>query len=215
MVSWFKKYWVYFAIAISIGAFLLFKNFLNDNGQALMVLITAIYVIATINISNANIKSAEATREQVLESTKQYEDSRHLQIMPFIRAYFSRDKAPDYPVYLPLGNEIKDKEGSGNNIQIENIGKGAAIDVSYAWKYGSIEDKGTIGVAGIKEGAQCKLDLAFFGDLENEITEGLFILYYCDLLGKKYEQEILLKVGLNAESRVVVDEVETRIPKAV
>ena len=28
MKSWFKKYWVYIALAISIGAFWLFKDFL-------------------------------------------------------------------------------------------------------------------------------------------------------------------------------------------
>ena len=50
-----------------------------------MVLITAIYVIATINISNANIRSAEATREQVIESRQQFAESKHLQTMPFLQ----------------------------------------------------------------------------------------------------------------------------------
>ena len=40
----------------------------------LMVIITAIYVVATIFICLANIKSAEATREQLAESKRQFEE---------------------------------------------------------------------------------------------------------------------------------------------
>lgn len=40
----------------------------------LMVAITAVYVVATILICRANIKSAEATREQVAEAKRQYEE---------------------------------------------------------------------------------------------------------------------------------------------
>ena len=40
----------------------------------LMVVITAVYVVATIFICRANIKSAEATREQVAEAKRQYEE---------------------------------------------------------------------------------------------------------------------------------------------
>lgn len=40
----------------------------------LMVIITAIYVVATIYICRANIRSAEATREQLAESKRQFEE---------------------------------------------------------------------------------------------------------------------------------------------
>ena len=40
----------------------------------LMVAITAVYVIATIRICRANIKSANATREQVAESKRQFDE---------------------------------------------------------------------------------------------------------------------------------------------
>ena len=51
----------------------------------LMVGITAVYVVATIIISCANIKSANATREQLTESKRQYEDKKRLEIMPYIQ----------------------------------------------------------------------------------------------------------------------------------
>lgn len=40
----------------------------------LMVAITAVYVVATIFICRANVKSATATREQVAEARRQYEE---------------------------------------------------------------------------------------------------------------------------------------------
>lgn len=40
----------------------------------LMVIITAVYVVATIFICRANIKAAKATQEQVTEMTRQYEE---------------------------------------------------------------------------------------------------------------------------------------------
>ena len=46
----------------------------------LMVAITAVYVVATIFICRANIKSADATREQVAEAKRQYEEEHRAHI---------------------------------------------------------------------------------------------------------------------------------------
>ena len=43
---WIKKNWFFIALVVSIGTFWLFKRFLSDNSDALMILITTIYVIA-------------------------------------------------------------------------------------------------------------------------------------------------------------------------
>lgn len=51
-----------------------FVAFLNDNEGALMVIITFVYVIATCAICWANICSAKATRDQLAESKKQYDE---------------------------------------------------------------------------------------------------------------------------------------------
>ena len=55
-------------------------NWLNDNNGALMVLITVIYVIATISISRSNKKSADASRKQIEASQKQQEQNVGLQL---------------------------------------------------------------------------------------------------------------------------------------
>lgn len=46
-------------------------NFLNVNNGALMVIITAVYVVATIRICRANIKSAKASNAQVAAAKEQ------------------------------------------------------------------------------------------------------------------------------------------------
>ena len=51
----------------------------------LMIVITAVYVIATIFICRANIKSAEASKEQLEEMRKQYaEDNRPILDVEFL-----------------------------------------------------------------------------------------------------------------------------------
>ena len=55
-------------------------QWLNDNNGALMVLITLVYVIATIFISCSNRKSAEASRIQIEESQKQQKQNVGLQL---------------------------------------------------------------------------------------------------------------------------------------
>ena len=51
----------------------------------LMVIITFVYVVATIMISKANIESAKATREQLEQSKKQFVENQRLQVMPSLQ----------------------------------------------------------------------------------------------------------------------------------
>lgn len=55
-------------------------QWLNDNSGALMVLITLVYVFATICISRSNRSSAEASRKQIEESQKQQKQNVGLQL---------------------------------------------------------------------------------------------------------------------------------------
>lgn len=49
-------------------------SFLDEHNGSLMVLITVVYVIATIFICWANIKSAKMTKQQLEESKRQYQE---------------------------------------------------------------------------------------------------------------------------------------------
>lgn len=50
-------------------------EWLNDNSDALMVMITLVYVVATIFIWKANKISAQASKEQLEESKRQFDES--------------------------------------------------------------------------------------------------------------------------------------------
>ncbi len=62
---------------------------LDDHNGAIMVIITFVYVIATIAICIANLRSAKATREQLEESKKQYEEE-HRAFITYELVYLER-----------------------------------------------------------------------------------------------------------------------------
>ncbi|MBO5567589.1 MAG: hypothetical protein J6A79_01395 [Clostridia bacterium] len=82
-----RKYWVWWAVLIAVIAIIVYvyRDFLNKNSDALMVVITAVYVVATIFICRANNKSAEASRAQLEEMRRQYADANR----PFIAVEFT------------------------------------------------------------------------------------------------------------------------------
>ena len=211
-MSWFKKYWVYFAIPVLVGAFLLFKKFLNDNGQALMVLITAIYVVATINISNANIKSAEATREQITESRRQFDETLRLQVIPVFQ--INIDKEAETPYADMCKDELTftlfshEREmlcrQSCFTISIENVGAGTAMDMHYTWHY--VDQKENVHAFPKKALFQkdSVIYLINIGVEDNNVEIGSELttelnIEYRDLLERKYLQTIHLSFCINKE----------------
>ena len=76
----------------------------------LMVIITGIYVVAKIAICWANIKSSKATREQVEESKKQYEDEHRA----YITAEFIYSRCTRYGIRF-----TNNGKRFANNIQIQ------------------------------------------------------------------------------------------------
>lgn len=56
----------------------------------LMVGITGIYVIATIFICVFNARSDKATREQIAESKRQFEETKRLEYMPCFEIHFDK-----------------------------------------------------------------------------------------------------------------------------
>ncbi|MBQ6481171.1 MAG: hypothetical protein IJI45_08650 [Anaerolineaceae bacterium] len=192
MKNWFIKNWLYIVLILTVILFVLFRPFLNENSQALMVLITFVYVIATIKISNANIESAKATRDQIIESNKQYENSKHLQILPCFIVSCSRMKRYDYEINLPCSLASNYTKTDSTVLKIENIGKGTARDITYEWIYESIKTEGRIGMVGILEKTSFDINCCFNGDVVKEDKDGHLILHYSDLLGKKYHQEVII-----------------------
>lgn len=203
-----KKYWFYIALVISIGAFLLFKDFLNNYSQALLVLITTIYVIATISISNANIKSAEATREQITESRRQFDENLRLQVIPIFQISIDTDARTPYMDELSFSLFSQEREmlcrQSFFTLSIENVGAGTAKDIRYIWHYIDEHKKGDC----FAQKALFQKDTVIYmintGIEDSNAEIGRMInteldIEYRDLLERKYLQTIHLSFCINKE----------------
>ena len=205
MKLWIKKNWFYIALVISIGAFLLFKEFLNNYSQALLVLITTIYVIATINISNANVKSAEATREQIIESKRQFDETLRLQVIPIFQISIDTDAEIPYSeickdeLFFTLFSQEKEMlcKVSYFTLSIENVGVGTAKDIRYIWHYIDSEKKENC----FPQKALFQKDRAIYiintGIEDSNAKTGSTLntdldIEYRDLLERKYTQKVHL-----------------------
>ena len=109
---------------------------LSDYSNSIMIILTAAYGITTIAIWVANYHSANASKAQLEESKRQYEETKRLQIMPYFRVEFEKwipthhenEIIPHY--CLKLSNILqKEDEIIGHcSIKVTNIGMGMAID---------------------------------------------------------------------------------------
>lgn len=202
------KYWSYCVIvALCIVLIMQYEDYLTKHNEALMVLITAVYLFATIRISYANIESAKATREQLSNSNDNYEDSRHLQIMPYFKAGISNHPEGCIRYDLPL-IPSDTRTMHINVIVLSNLGKGPAIDLEYKWKYADVKASSSFGISFVKENDKLKMDIDFHGDLINPKQPGILSVIYCDMLGRQYCQDLTILFDPNTK-QVSIDKVET------
>ncbi len=120
-----------------------FIIYLNKNSGALTFLITTVYVIATIAICLANIMSANASRRQLLEAKRQYEDEKKLKLMPCIQV---KKIATAREVHGIISYTIQQKQASDTWVEesflfeITNVGHDIARNVNYYW-LDQVDDK--------------------------------------------------------------------------
>lgn len=188
-------------------------NFLNTNNGALMVIITAVYVLATILICRSNIKSAKATSEQVIaakeqiaatktqldESKRQYEETKRLQIMPYFEVVL-HDDVRDFVdgIYLAISNRnAADCTVIDRRISIKNIGLGIAKDFSYTWRnLDGCFQRNDLGFTAIIPGEEKSVVVDFCAEYNENFSEYeapvSIIFSYKDLLENKYKVELKL-----------------------
>ena len=106
----------------------------------LMVGITAVYVIATVFICIYNGRSAKATREQVSESQRQYEETKRLEMMPYLQ-FESTDHSPNYEMNLVLVSGDLRNGTYITILRVKNIGYGTAKDISYIYEWNNCSEK--------------------------------------------------------------------------
>lgn len=102
---------------------------INSYSNALMVIITFIYVIATGFICYANLKSAKASSRQLTESQKQYYETRRFQVMPYLQFSFMNiepEEALETYAIFNLKHDGTEYYELQSRLKLENVGVGIA-----------------------------------------------------------------------------------------
>ena len=161
----------------------------------LMVGITVVYVIATICIWVANNRTARASREQLEESKRQFNENRRLDVMPYLQFDSSHDPHGDYELELTL-NEAAEESHCYMMLRVKNIGRGTAINIHYVWTNFEGQYNRTFPVSALQSGDYILIKTAFsYGIKEFEQQSVFFDMKYKDLLEHEYTQRIEFSVA--------------------
>ncbi len=97
----------------------------------LMVFVTIVYVIATIFICIANIRSAKASQAQLSEMRHEYEENQRIGVMPYLNIYKCREAVSIQGETSCWLTEPDTKNILKTTVvfQIINHGPGIAVDV--------------------------------------------------------------------------------------
>ena len=161
----------------------------------LMFGITAIYVIATIFICRANISAASASREQIAESQRQFEESKRLECMPFLQMELSNEKRrADFSIELKLCDDNVNCM-FGSMVKLKNIGNGTATTIIYAVENHNLSccEVDYPPINAIMNGDTYYVMLSCRNNNTSILeTTSTIVFQYDDLLGFSYEQKVIL-----------------------
>lgn len=197
----------------------------------LMVGITLVYVIATIAIWFANHKSARATEKQLIESKRQFDETKRLEHMPYMQISFGKWKTSDERgSYLP--NMMLDINRSDDNrfasagmsIDVTNIGLGLAVNIKCKWisakcKWISagIEQEQHLSASLLKRGECCNSTFiisAAIPEKEPQYADTSLIICFDDFLGNHYEQTVDISFQIHPHHISLV-QYSTKPPKFI
>lgn len=163
-----------------------------------MVIITVIYVIATICIMKANQKAAYAAKEQLAISREQYEESKRLEYMPILQMRLSHNEEnPHEFEYIDISPiEMEASSTTSQFFELKNVGNGTAINILFTWKFIDLGFSDTDYLPfSIMQGDSYKINLSC--DMDNNLPKDSTLTLefeYNDLLGNTYEQRIFLRI---------------------
>ena len=207
-------------LALMTVILLLFHDFMEKYSSALMVLITFVYVVATVEICRANIKSAEATRDQVNESKRQFEETQRLQVMPFLQLSFTDSADPD-PVPCAFIEMRTNKEECATTqvlFSLKNIGLGIAhhTKITVTTRYKKDDGYPAFDIVmppNCEKSTYVRFNVEkYSGDLCRK--EDICIrIKYDDILGNTYIQEANLVMIVREEGASLLHVVDMKSPQ--
>ena len=164
----------------------------------LMVGITLVYVIATIAIWFANHMSARATEKQLVESKRQFDETKRLEHMPYMQVSFGEwitsDERGSYlpNMWLDINRTVENHgSSSGMSIDVRNIGLGLAVNLKCQWVSGDIKQEQHLSASLLKQEECCTSTFiisAAVPDKEPQYAETSLVICFDDFLGNHYEQ---------------------------
>lgn len=190
----------------------------------LMVGITLVYVIATIAIWFANHKSARATEKQLIESKRQFDETKRLEHMPYMQVSFGESITNgERGSYLPNMwlniNRTADNHASssGMSIDVTNIGLGLAVNLKCQWVSGDIKQEQHLSASLLKQEECCTSTFiisAAVPDKEPQYAETSLIICFDDFLGNHYEQTVDISFQVHPHHISLV-QYNTKSPKYI
>lgn len=188
----------------------------------LMVGITVVYVVATIFICHANFKSATASKEQVEESKRQFEDTKRLGMMPYLQFSLLKSSEPlccELNLVLSSSDDkISDSHyNNGYHIKIKNIGNGTAKNILYKWKnFTDVFDRGCFPIQAIQSGDEYNIRINFaVPEGTSTILTASIILSFQDLIDNRYTQDVTLEFEYRDTRTLVLAKVFVSSPEFV
>ena len=189
-----------------------------------MVGITFVYVVATIAIWLANHKSAQATEKQLIESKRQFNETKRLEHMPYMQVSFGEwitsDERGSYLPNMWLDiNRAADNHAasSGMSIDVTNIGLGLAVNLKCKWISDRINDEKHLSTTLLKRDESCKSTFiisAAVPDKEPQYAETSLIICFDDFLGNHYEQTVDISFQIHPHHINLV-QYSTKSPKYI
>ena len=188
----------------------------------LMVGITFVYVVATIFICYFNAKSAKATREQVAESKRQFEESRRLQVVPYLQLSFTNSDISDAVpcVYLEMRNDKEEYTTKQALFTLKNIGLGIVhhtkITVTTRYK----EDDGypafdIVMPPNCEKSTYVQFNVKKHHDKLARREDIYIHIKYDDILGNTYSQEAQLLMAVRADGARLLPVIDMKSPQRV
>lgn len=194
-------------------------EFLNNYNGALMVIITAIYVIATIIICIANYNSAKDTREQLEESKRQFAESQRLATMPFLYFEQTKDSGACEELVVPISKGSLTFNRFSSLLSLKNVGNGTAANIVYTWRCNEKEIKETdcFPLNAVSVNSSHLLRFFYIESTEDQYfhpLKAILELQYDDLLGHTYEQKFIFSLAV-VENNDILQKCEVDIPNYI
>ncbi len=171
----------------------------------LMVFVTIVYVIATIFICIANIRSAKASQAQLSEMRHEYEENQRIGVMPYLNIYKCREAVSIQGETSCWLTEPDTKNILKTTVvfQIINHGPGIAVDVKYEWK--NVEYSRNYGyVESLSIGGARYLKVTFYAHKHGKVDymgyeTATINIFFRDLLGNQYLQTAHISFDVDSD----------------